>query len=245
MSDARAIPEKKRAFETHDLVVAETVNLTPRNKGLRFHLPAGKTLSFRAGQFCQMFIPLGEKVRRTCYSIASAPTPDRGEFELCVTLVDGGMSSTYLHNLKAGDRIQSMAPLGTFRFIEDGRDSVFIATGSGIAPFRSMILDQLARGTQRELYLLFGNRYEPDIIYRDQWESLFKKHPNFKYFFTLSRADWPGPKGYVQDKIAEFVPRLTEKNFYICGLVNMINAVREKLLALGVPEERIHFERYD
>jgi ferredoxin-NADP reductase len=146
----------KRTFETYDLTVEEAASVTPRNKHLRFRLPAGKEIHFKAGQFIQMFIPLPDgKIRRTSYSIASSPK-NVGFFELCVTLVDGGKSSTYLHNLKVGEKIQGMGPLGTFHFIEDGKDSVFVATGSGIAPFRSMIHDQLEKGTKNTLYLVFG-----------------------------------------------------------------------------------------
>lgn len=245
MSDA-AGGDKKRAFDTFDLVVGESVEITPRNKHIRFDIQGGKTLHFKAGQFAQLFIPQeGGKVRRTSYSIASAPQ-NTGFFELCVTLVDGGVSSTYLHNLKVGDKIQAMAPLGTFTLKDESRDMVFVSTGSGVAPFRSMIQDQVAKKTPKNLYLLYGHRYEPDILYRKEWEALAKKEPHFRFLFTLSRdTAWTGERGYVQDKIEKFVPSATEKNYFICGLNNMITAVNDKLLALGVPKEQIHFERYD
>src|SRR5262245_7699528 len=121
----------KRTFETYDLTVEVADLVTPRNKHLRFRLPPGKELVFKAGQFMQMFIRLPERqIRWTSYSIASSPQ-HKDFFELCVTLVDGGKSSTYLHGLKPGDKVQGMGPLGTFHFVEDGRDSVFVATGSG------------------------------------------------------------------------------------------------------------------
>jgi ferredoxin-NADP reductase len=235
----------KRTFETYDLTVEVADAVTPRNKHLRFRLPAGKELHFKAGQFMQMFIPLPDgKIRRSSYSIASSPK-DPTSFELCVTLVDGGKSSTYLHGLKVGDKIQGMGPLGTFHYQEDGRPPVFIATGSGIAPFRSMIHDRLEKGAPEEIRLLFGNRFEDDIIYRKDWEALAARNPQFKVLFTLSRATWAGAKGYVQDHIEGFVPDVAARNYYICGLKNMIDAVEEKLLSLGVPKERIHFERFD
>src|ERR1041385_8707402 len=144
MADDAAVAEKKRAFDTYDLVVEEAVDLTPRNKGLRFRLPEGKALAFKAGQFAQMFIPHAGKIRRTSYSIASSPS-HKDFFELCVTLVDGGISSTYLHHMRVGDKIQAMAPLGTFTMKDEKKDAVFIATGSGIAPFRAMIHDRLEK----------------------------------------------------------------------------------------------------
>ena len=239
--------EKKRAFDTYETTVSKIEELTPRVKGIRFDLPAGKTMEFQAGQFIQIFIPTPEKVRRTSYSIASAPHHSTF-FELCVTLVDGGISSSHLHKLKSGDRIQAMGPLGRFTMVTpDRRDVVFIATGSGVAPFRSMIQDLYEKKSDRDVYLVFGNRFENDIIYRKEWDELAARWPRFKRLFTLSRPDasWNGRKGYVQEAVADFVPDLVKKDFYICGLVKMIDAVTEKLLSLGVPKEQIHFERYD
>ncbi len=237
--------EKKRSFDTYDLVVTESVEITPGNKNTRFDIQGGKKLLFKAGQFAQMFIPHEGKIRRTSYSIASSPR-HADHFELCVTLVKGGVSSAYLHNLKVGDKIQAMAPLGTFVLRDETRDMVFIATGSGVAPFRSMINDQLEKGTKRNLFLIYGHRYEPDLVYRWEWEEKAKANANLKFLFTLSRdTAWTGERGYVQEKIEGFVPDLKAKNYFICGLNNMITAVNDKLLALGVPKEQIHFERYD
>lgn len=248
MSENPMTSEKKRAFDTYDLTLESTELVTPRNKHLRFRLEGEKSLHFKAGQFVQIFIPQGTsspgRVRRTSYSIASSPS-HRDYFELCVTLVDGGVSSAALHSLKVGDPIQAMGPLGAFVMKDEAADTVFISTGSGVAPFRSMIHDRLEKNTPQKLYLLFGNRHEADIIYRKEWMDLSREKPNFQAMFTLSRATWDGPRGYVQDKIQEFVPEAGKKEYYICGLVNMINAVQEKLLTLGVPKEKIHFERYD
>ncbi len=247
MTDEKQQPEKKRPFDTYKVLLEASEDLAPRNKNLRFSIEEGKTMRFRAGQFVQMFIPYEGKIRRTSYSIASAPQRETG-FDLCVTHVDGGVSSTFLHNLKEGDEVQAMGPLGKFTLPASlPRDVVFIATGSGIAPFRSMINDLIAQKTERKIQLLFGNRYIADVLYRKEWEALAAANPNFSHFFTLSRGEpeWRGARGYVQEKIAEFVPDPARKDFYICGLVKMIDGVTEKLKALGVPAEQIHFERYD
>jgi ferredoxin-NADP reductase len=238
----------ERSFGTHETTVTVADLVTPRNKHLRFQLPPGQSMHFKAGQFVQIFVPQpgSDKPRRTSYSIASPPRYTEF-FELCVTHVEGGKSSTYLHSLKVGDKVTAMGPLGKFAAPTPlVRDAVFVATGSGIAPFRSMINDLLDQRTPKNLYLDFGNRYDDDIIYQKEWESLAAKHPNFKYLFTLSRPkNWTGPKGYVQEKIEGFVPSPSEKDFFICGLSNMINDVQAKLLSLGVPQQLIHFEKYD
>jgi len=203
-------------------------------------------MPFHAGQFVQIFVPAGDKPRRTSYSIASSPFHDT-YFELCVTHVLGGVSSTFLHGLKVGDKVQAMGPLGKFTLPLDlPRDIVFVATGSGVAPFRSMIYDLYHRKVNRDLHLVFGNRFEEDIIYRNDWETLAKSNPHFRPLHTLSRpADgWTGEAGYVQDKVAQ-IPDPLDKDYYICGLVKMVDAVSERLLSIGVPKEQIHFERYD
>jgi ferredoxin-NADP reductase len=223
----------------------ESKELTPGNKVLRFTLPAGKELNFKAGQYVQLFVPHEAGVRRRAYSIASSPY-HRDYFELCVTLVDGGISSTYLHRMKPGDTIQGMAPLGHFGIKDETRDFVFISTGSGVAPFRAMIHDLWHRGVQRDIFLLYGHRYEGDILFRAEWETLARSNPRFKYLFTLSRdTNWKGERGYVQTKVEGFVPDLNRKDFYICGLNNMIVGVNQKLASLGVSKDRIHYERYD
>ncbi|MCG3204749.1 MAG: Phenol hydroxylase P5 protein [Elusimicrobia bacterium] len=236
-----------RSFDTYETTVEEATLVTPRNIHLRFRLPDGKSIQFKSGQFVQVFVPQPDKPRRTSYSIASAP--QNHEFiELCVTLVEGGKSSSYLHSLKPGNKVTFMGPLG--KFIQPDplpRDVVYIATGSGIAPFRSMIYDQLSKKTTKNMYLIFGNRFDDDTIYKSDWEKVASLHKNFTPLFTLSRPTekWKGEKGYVQEKIQGFVPNLTDKDFYICGLSPMINAVQEKLISLGVPSSQIHFEKYD
>jgi ferredoxin-NADP reductase len=139
-----------------------------------------------------------------------------------------------------------MGPLGKFSVPETPNDLVFIATGSGIAPFRSMMGDLFAKNTSKNIYLIFGNRYDDDILYKDEWENLQKNKKNFKAYLTLSRPEkWTGPKGYVQEGIEKFIPDPKKKDFLICGLTKMINDVQDKLLSLGVPKEQIHYERYD
>lgn len=244
MTNMPAPLEKKRPFDTFEVVVEAVSELSPRNKGLRFKLPEGKSMVFKAGQFVQVFVPQEDQTRRTSYSIASSPR-ETTAFELCVTKVDGGVSSNYLHSLLPGDRVKILGPLGHFSMKDLVTPAVFLSTGSGIAPFRAMILDRLASGDPQSLLLLFGNRFEEDILYRAEWEALAKKYPQFRVVHTLSRGDWPGEKGYVGDKIEKFVPDVSHTNFYICGLVKMINDVQAKLRSLGVPDSAILFERYD
>jgi ferredoxin-NADP reductase len=244
--DSTSAP-KERAFDTFETTVDDVQHVTPRNVHLRFRLPSGKHMKFKAGQFVQIFVPQPDKPRRTSYSIASSPEHD-DFFELCVTHVEGGKSSTYLHQLKVGDKVTVMGPLGKFSYpVPLEREPVFIATGSGIAPLRSMIYDLLHKNFPKNIHLIYGNRFDDDIIYKSEWDELSAEHKNFKVTHTLSKPTdkWKGEKGYVGEKIEKAIPDPKSKDYFICGLSNMINDVQAKLLSLGVPKEQIHYEKYD
>src|SRR5208282_3094795 len=128
-------------------------------------------------------------------------------------------------------------------------------TGTGIAPFRSMLHWLLAQTDrqenehhqQRRFWLLFGARRKQDIYYRDEFEQLAAKHSNFHFLPTLSRADtdWKGLRGYVQDHLAEIAGTRTDMHAYICGLDKMVKANRELLKSLGWKRTSMRYEKYD
>jgi NAD(P)H-flavin reductase len=127
---------------------------------------------------------------------------------------------------------------------------MFIATGTGIAPFRSMLHWLLAdpqRHQERELWLLFGARSEQDLYYRDEFERLAAGHSNFHFVPTLSRAsaEWTGLRGYVQEHVKEIVGDRKDMHAYICGLDKMVKANRELLKNLGWERTSIRYEKYD
>ncbi|MGD0508919.1 MAG: hypothetical protein ABSA27_14045 [Terriglobales bacterium] len=129
-------------------------------------------------------------------------------------------------------------------------DTAFIATGTGIAPFRSMLhwlLAERDRHQGRQFWLLFGARREQDIYYREEFERLAADHVNFHFLPTLSRgeAGWKGLRGYVQEHLAEIVGPRTDMHAYICGLDKMVKANRELLKRLGWDRTSIRYEKYD
>jgi NAD(P)H-flavin reductase len=130
------------------------------------------------------------------------------------------------------------------------RDTVFIATGTGIAPFRSMLhwlLTEPGRHQDHQFWLLFGARREHDIYYREEFEHLAAEHPNFHFLPTLSRgeAGWKGLRGYVQEHLSEIVGTRTDMHAYICGLDKMVKANRGLLKGLGWDRKSIRYEKYD
>jgi len=159
--------------------------------------------------------------------------------------------------MKEGEQISCQGPFGDFILRPPLRDTIFIATGTGIAPIRS-ILQWLFRPMEdgrpwpspdpgKQLWLIFGNRTEKDIYYHDEFLTLAGQHANFHYLPTLSRgsSEWQGLRGYVQDHVTAIAQGCSDIHAYICGLDKMVKANRELLKSLGWDRKSILYEKYD
>lgn len=206
----------------------------------------GETMDFTSGQFVSVLHPRNGKTIRRSYSIASLPSL-KDRFDLCLKLVPKGVVSSWFWTFRGGEHFQVQGPLG--KFILPGEidfDIVFVATGTGVAPFRSMIPHLLQNGFQRNMWLLFGVRYGNMIPYDEEWLELAKRYRNFTYIPTVSRPDheWLGETGYVQTKIETFFPSPDGKRVYICGVNQMVQAVQDACFKQGFKKEQVHYERY-
>jgi NAD(P)H-flavin reductase len=156
-----------------------------------------------------------------------------------------------LFGLKPGDELEVQEPLGYFTLRHPGRRVVFVATGTGIAPFRSMLLDHLPR-TQPHVTLLFGVRYEEGLLYREEFEDLANRYKTFRFLPTVTRpsASWHGRTGRVQAHLDEALAIRTPEELvtidvYICGLKEMVDDVRKDLKQRGFDRKQIIYEKYD
>ncbi len=204
-------------------------------------------LPFDAGQFISVVIPgagpNGRDLRRA-YSIASPP--EAKEIELCVKIVEDGPGTQYLYRLRPGDHARAIAPYGSFVFEDKpGRNVCFVATGTGIAPFRSMALSRKFQENPPALgYCLLGVRTEDEILYADTFGAM----PRMKFVAAVSQAgpNWNGFRGRVTDYlkgVGSDFPWL-ETEYYLCGHGGMINEVKALLLEKGVGKESVHQEIY-
>ncbi len=238
---------EKIAPQYFDVTLSAITDFGNETRQFELSFEPGRTAEFIPGQFAVVICPKDGKVIRRAYSIASSP--DRKEaLELIVKLVQGGAVTNWFWSLKQGDRFRVQLPFGKFILPNPiDFDIVFVATGTGIAPFRSMIQYFLPRGLQRKVWLLFGTRYADMIPYHSEWLELEKRYPNFCYIPTISRptAAWKGETGYVQTKIEKFFSDPAGKRIYICGLNEMIQAAQEAALKQGFPKEHISYEKYD
>lgn len=238
---------------TFDLRLTRSRMLSPNVRELRFERVDGQPFDFQAGQWVSLVLPLPDGEGRRAYSIASPPDGSPG-LAIAVTKVEGGPGSTYLHDLGEGATLRAIGPQGFFTRPRGTRHpSLFIGTGTGVTPLRSMILDALASGDDSPMTLVFGVRHPEDRLYLEELEAMTKRHPNFRLEYTLSKAPegWPARTGYVQSHIEELWRDLESKNAgaphaYICGLERMVGAVRDLLRKhMNVERKQVHSERYD
>jgi NAD(P)H-flavin reductase len=216
---------------------------TVRNFHFQFDKPR---FDFIPGQFIMVEVPKeAEKPVRKPYSIASPPYFSE-KIELCIKWVEGGFVSTWFFGLQLGDKISVQGPLGVFRLVEPLPEHlIFVATGTGIAPLRAQFLQLLHDGYKKQITFIFGNRYEDEIPFHQELLDLAKEHGNFTYLPVISRPkSWQGEKGYVQEVLRKIFPNPKGNQVYICGLVPMVNDLKDCLIQLGYPKESVRFEKW-
>jgi CDP-4-dehydro-6-deoxyglucose reductase, E3 len=203
--------------------------------------------AFVPGQFLSLTAEIDGNDITRAYSIASPPSPGKPVFSLCANLVDDGRFSPFLFDLKPGEEIQFKGPYGAFIPRRPMADSIFVATGTGIAPFRSILQATLPEHPDRQFTLVFGVRHRHSLLYHDELTELAGKYPNFLYLPTLTRPpeDWIGLTGRVQPHTLEALGERRDIDVYICGLREMVDELRAQLKAAGLDRKRIVYEKYD
>lgn len=217
------------------------------------------SLSFKSGQYVS--IQVSERGDRRPYSISSSPEITHG-FDILLDVSPQGVGSTFLSNLKFGDSIKILAPMGRFTLDPatdtHSKPAVFIATGSGIAPFKSMLHELLQikqarlvqdpdqqRFAPREITLHWGMRYAQDLFWLEEMEEFMDNFSNFHFNPMLSQPtpEWNLSRGHVTD-VLKISTLPDDADFYICGSQAMIESVREILQGRGVSEARVHYEKF-
>jgi ferredoxin-NADP reductase len=223
--------------------VIRNENITPTVFELEF-IP-DIDFQFDAGQFLQITLAdpreEGKTIKRS-YSIAS--NPENKSIMLCIKLVEDGLGTPQLKNLKIGDKIQCTAPFGKFTYkTEPNRYPVFIATGTGIAPFYSMLksLEHHAKLPIESLCLL-GVRSEDEVLY----DNYFKNISGLTWQPCVSQASpsWKGFRGRVSGFLRDNHVTWDSADYYLCGNGAMIKEIKELLQEKGVDKSKIHQEIY-
>jgi CDP-4-dehydro-6-deoxyglucose reductase len=214
-------------------------HLAPEVRHFNFEADGIAELPFVPGQFVSLSHPINGRIITRAYSIASAP--DGNRFSLCLNRVQDGFLSPHLFAMKEGDAVAMQGPLGTFTIRSPARDVIMVATGTGIAPFRAMLEHRGRAGVTGNCILVFGVRYEENILYRQELEQWSDFRP------TLSRPGpaWTGRRGHVQEHVLEALGNRRDVDIYICGLKLMVDDMRARLKALGLDRRQIICEKYD
>lgn len=215
-------------METHNVELLQKKELTSDVVELVLSRP--QNFSFKAGQFITLHIQIGEKSRWRSYSIFSSP--DEEHLRLCIKVVPEGFASSHFEVVEEGYTYKMRGPLGNFTVDHDTNNHVFISTGTGIAPLNSMVqtLSEKDNAT-----FLHGVRTKKDLITPDTY-----KDSDIEYIPVLSRENWKGKTGYVQ----EHIPIQEKTTYYICGLRDLVLETDALLQKQGIPSKHIKYERY-
>lgn len=231
--------------------ITEIRQLSPEVRQFSLKVKSEEPFRFLPGQFITMDLPVGEKRldRWRSYSIANAPD-DTGILEFCIVKMEGGLATSYLFDkIKTGDIIRFKGPDGGFVMPSDlDKEIVMICTGTGVAPFRSMLQHIIREGlTFKKIHLIFGTRYSNGILYKDEFEQLAKERQNFRYSVALSRENSVNRHhGYVHPIYMQaYSEKKEDVLFMICGWSRMIDeAVENLIIRLGYDKSQVRYELY-
>jgi ferredoxin-NADP reductase/ferredoxin len=229
-----------------DLTVSEITQETASTKSIKLVCEGGCQPPFQAGQYINIFVETGGVRTSRPYSIASSPT-QTGYYEITVRRVEDGFVSNYLlDELKPGDKLSSSSPSGNFHYnpLFHGDKLAFIAGGSGITPFMSMIRELADKNLGRRMHLFYGCRAEDDVIYREEIDRIASARRNFTWDLVVSEPipSFCGIKGFINcDLIKERLEGL-DWTFFVCGPEAMYKFCLPELERLSIPARRTRVE---
>lgn len=242
--------------EFHKIKVADIYKETEDTSVITFEIPLElqEAFKFRQGQHLTLKADLnGEDVRRS-YSLCSSPIEH--QWKVAVKLIPGGKFSTYVNEeLKTGDRLDVMAPSGTFGVevnTEKSKNYLFFAAGSGITPVLSMIKTHLKAEPKSTCKLFYVNKTAKSIIFKEELEQLRNTYfgrLEIYYFLTKERRDIELFNGRFDDEKMEvltktFIDIPDTSEVFLCGPEKMVNYVSDYLIKAGLPKELVHFELF-
>lgn len=231
------------------LVVAEIIDTHKNAKIFRLASKDGYLPPFEAGQYINIFTNISGIRTSRPYSISSSPR-QRAYYEVTIARTKNGFVSDYfLDEVKVGDEFDANGPAGVFRYqpVFHSKKSLFLAGGSGITPFMSMLREILEAGLDRDVVMLYGCRNPEVALYHELLSELSDMHSNFEYHLVVSDDvdGWDGLTGFLNmDLIEKVVPDYAQRTSYICGPQVMNDFCVSQLKGSGVPQKRIRREMF-
>jgi Na+-transporting NADH:ubiquinone oxidoreductase subunit F len=245
------IPEELFAIKEYTARCAEIKDLTHDIKLFRFELTDPAEIKYTPGQYVQLLTPVYEKNSEEvyrAYSIASDPA-QKSIIDLIIRLVPGGICTTYCFEyLKVGDEVKMNGPYGEFRLSDTDAEMVWVAGGSGMAPFVSILHEMKNSNNQRKAVYYFGANKVEELFLTEQMKQFEKYLPNFKFVPVVSdpgqSGNWNGETGLVTQAVERNVKNAGDCEGYLCGSPGMIDAAIVVLKKLGVDENKIYYDKF-
>ncbi len=241
------IPEELLDVKEYTAEVIALYDLTRDIKHVKLKLISPKTINFRPGQYVQTLVPGFEAFR--AYSVASPPSQN-DIIEFTIRLIPKGLCTTYIHKaLRVGDNVKFTGPYGHFYLQEDSdRPIVCIAGGAGMAPIRSIVSHLKEKNMPRKLSYYFGARSKNDLFFEEELRSIENEYSNFKFYAALSdpapEDNWEGETGFITDTVRKYEDSLEDAEAYLCGPPPMLDAAVMVLMAKGISQERVLFDKF-
>lgn len=246
------IPEELFNIKEFTARCAEIRDLTHDIKFFRFELQEPSEIKFTPGQYIQLITPKYEKSKEEvsrAYSIASDPAK-ANIVDLIIRLVPNGICTTYcFEHLKEGDTMRMTGPYGDFRLTENESDMIFIAGGSGMAPFVSILHHMRNQGIQRKAGYYFGVNKVKEMFFVDEMRQFEKELENFRFVPVIFKPDegesWDGERGLVTEAVGRNEQNASQCEAYLCGSPGMIDASIKVLVSqLGMDENKIYYDKF-
>jgi CDP-4-dehydro-6-deoxyglucose reductase len=200
----------------------------------KFRLPLHRNMAFAAGQYVDFLLKEGA---RRSYSIANPPKAEGViDLEFHIRHMPGGLLTDHVFGgLKPRDKMDFEGPLGTFFLRDSKKPTLLLASGTGYAPIRSILLETLPRERDRQFVLYWGARTRKDLYLLDEADGLARTYPNFRFVPVLSEAraadGWTRRTGLVHRAVIEDLPGLATWQVYACGTPAMVEAARSDFAA--------------
>lgn len=227
----------------HWSILRSLIPLSPDVIHMTLEIPGIDALAYRPGQYLKLYTPDG-----TTRSFSMASVPHHNTVDLHIRRIPGGrFTDSLLPSLRPGDRIDIELPLGNFFYrAVDYRPLIMIATGTGLAPIKSILESLMDDPDCPPVSVYWGGRTSADLYLDRQIANWGERLYDFQYVPVLSRPDigWTGRSGYVQDAVAADIPDLAEHALYLCGSPTMIHDARRRFVDLGASAAHIYADSF-
>ncbi len=232
------------ALQTETMTVAANDELT---HDIRRLVLTGAQMPFKPGQYVDITIPGSDEMRS--FSMANLPG---GDLEFMIKIYPDGKFSSLLANgaLTPGASLEVTGPYGVFtlRSRAEQRPLLFIGGGAGMAPILSLLRSLADEANPRPAVYYYGARTPQDLFHEQELAELAQRLPDFRFVPALSHCSedepWSGERGLITEVVDRLEDKIEDMDAYLCGPPPMVEAAVDLLVARGIPEDRVYFDKF-